>query len=358
MIFPLSSLSLALNSFLGVQDAEAAAEIARDNALRAQYLNKRQVPPPVVAPPPDARLTTTEASTITPSVLTYITPSPSAIPIPITAQSQVVQSFVPQVTFCAQPPLAYISGSFTNTATTGPYLNYSVSTPSGTGSCQTSQSPTEITVCATTLTALASQVTVTACDQNVTFSSEYGYALDTPALNSTILNATITPSPTIRTLTTYYIASWQDIAATPGVAPQDVDKKICSTYANGTDICVVEYEEWHVQIVTITTTTTSQIDVTATYPGPGQIIIHTAHWEVTDTLTTFALNSTMEIESYTETESTSQGPRGGVTSTLTVEYNTNTTSAEPTSTTTALITSTMYSGTATAVITPSMNMYG
>lgn len=325
------SWSLAFVLLLGVCLIEAAADEgglyrARFKHEAVQWLDKRQ--DPAIAPPPDAEMTPTDFSISSTGVLTYITPSPLAAPIPITAQSQAVESFVPMVTFCTLPPLAYISGTFTNTATTGPYLNNSVVVPSGTGYCETSQSPTQTTICATTLTAFASKVTVTACEQNITFSSEYGYTIDPMTLNNTTPNATIIAPPTIRTVTTYYVASWQDLAATPGVPPQDVDKHLCQNFANGTRTCVVEYEEWHVEIVTLTTTTTSQIDVTATYPGPGQIIVHTEHWNITDTLTTFSLSSAMDVLSYTETESTSQGPRSSSTSsglgtrTLTVFYNT------------------------------------
>lgn len=326
MSVPISLWSLAILTLFGRRYAEAAVEAVHEGAVQPRFkheavpiFHRRQIPGPF------AESSTTETSA---TVLTYVTPSPSASPIPITSQSQVVESYVPIVTFCAQPPLAYISGSFTNTASSGPpYLNYSVSTPSGSGACETSYSPTQTPICATTLTALASKATITACDQNVTFSTDYGYTIDATA-NGTSTNATVTPTPSVRTITTYYLAPWQDLAATPGVPPQDVDKKICTTFANGTRTCVVEYEEWHVVIATITTTTTSHVDVTATYPGPGQILVHTAHWDVTDTITTFALNTTMELESYTETESISQGPRNSSaatsspnTKTLTVFYN-------------------------------------
>jgi hypothetical protein len=329
-------------------------EHLRRHEHEAKLVMQRRQDLPAWAHPVEPVLTTST------TVLTYITPSPSATPIAVTIQSQMITSYQPLVTFCAMPPLVLVSGSWINTATTGPYLNASLAKPSGTSSCDTSYAPIPTKVCATTLTGLASKITITACEQNVTFSSQFGYTLETPSasnISNTSLTTSPPPSPTIRNLTTYYIAPWQSLAATPGVAPRDVDIKICSTYSNASTICSVEYQEWHVAVVTIITTTTYPVDLTATYPGPGEIIVHTAHWTVTDTLTTFALTSTFEVETSVETESTSMGTRGPrETRTLTVVYNTaNGEDAEGgTSTVVAFTTSTTYEGTSTAVVTPSI----
>lgn len=50
----------------------------------------------------------------------------------------------------------------------------------GTGSCSTQYPPLETTICATTLTGIASKVTITDCDQEVTFSTECGFTVETP----------------------------------------------------------------------------------------------------------------------------------------------------------------------------------
>lgn len=363
MHFPLTSWSLFFHSFFAPHGA-LAAYVDRRNEAPAKEMQPRfrheaepiereaqNVPRMAQAAGPAVPVPTS-----TNEILIYITPSPFAQPVPVSSQSQPVQSFEPQVTFCGMPPLTLIAGTWVNTATTGPYLNTSRATQTATNVCQTSYNPTMTTVCATTLTALASKVTITACEQNVTFSSQFGYTIETPPPVTITSGVVSTPTPTVRDLTTYYVASWQDLAATPGVAPQDVDVKICSTYANGSSICEVEYQEWRVVVVTLTTTTTSAVDVTATYPGPGEIMVHTQHWTVTDTVTTFSLSSTFDVETSIETESTSTGLRVANTpsiwtSTMTVMYNTD--SAEPTWTTTAFLTETLYEGTSTAVINPS-----
>lgn len=316
MYFPIAPWSLFFNSIFAPRNAGVTP---MDQRIPAPIANPRdQLEHEAVVPmhrrdnladvaqAVDAASTTASSNN---AILTYITPSPFASPVAITSQSQAVESFLPLLTFCAMPPLTLVSGSWISVAAPASYLNTSLATPTRTSSCDTSYIPTQTVVCATTLTGLATKITVTACEQNITFSSQFGYTFETPLPSIGAANLSISPTPTIRNLTTYYVASWQDLVATPGVAPQDVDIKICSTYSNGSTICEVEYQEWRVEIVTITTTTTSSVDVTATYPGPGEIIVHTAHWNVTDTITTFSLTTTFDLQSSSETENTSTGPR-------------------------------------------------
>jgi hypothetical protein len=76
-----------------------------------------------------------------PSTIVYIIfPSPNASPVEVTAQSQVVTSFIPEATWCVAPPMAII-------AMTGPpYANGTANyttTIEGTGSCETMYAPIE-----------------------------------------------------------------------------------------------------------------------------------------------------------------------------------------------------------------------
>ena len=292
-------------------------------------------------------------------VLTYITPSPGAKPIAVTEQSQYVTSFVPQYTLCELPPIAFFSASPyrpSTVASTAPYRNYSISIPEGNGTCTTVYKPTHTMVCATTLIGLFDRWTVTQCDQDLTFSTQYGYVLvpptpspaaaattsslaistsvatpivenSAPALSDTVptilsgtnatlrtipsapivprqvpFDPTITPGPSIETLTTYYLAPWQELTA--GTVPSDIDLKVCRTFPNGTDKCVREYESWHTTLVTSTTSSVTSVNISTTIHGLSQIIVETLVANVTELLTTFSMSTTIDVGYVTEFETT------------------------------------------------------
>lgn len=397
----------------------------------ARDLGKRQVGPPYMPARRQAVPTTSAAD-----VLTYITPSPGAKPIAVTEQSQYVTSFEPQYTLCELPPLAFFSASPvrpSTVASTAPYRNYSISIPEGNGTCTTVYKPTHTMVCATTLTGLFDKWTVTQCDQELTFSTQYGYVLVTPtptpaaavsspiasvtsvsapavqsslpALNDTIpsvlngtnatlqsnalaprqvsldvststsiddpaatslddtagipvndsvsvssddaaspplddepaappdeptatslvvpvdsplddspiivpddpastsvADSTITPGPSIETLTTYYLAAWQELTA--GTVPSDIDLKVCRTFPNGTEKCVREYESWHTSLITKTTSSVTSVNISTTIHGLSQIIVETYVANVTELLTTFSMSTTINVGFVTEFETT------------------------------------------------------
>jgi hypothetical protein len=96
-----------------------------------------------IAEPSTIVYTTTElcpSPTSTRSIYSIIFPSPNASPVEVTAQSQVVTSFIPEATWCVAPPMAII-------AMTGPpYANGTANyttTIEGTGSCETMYAPIE-----------------------------------------------------------------------------------------------------------------------------------------------------------------------------------------------------------------------
>lgn len=346
--------ALALATF--TLDAAAryapAYRIHQAHKHEARDLGKRQVGPPYMPAPRQAVPTTSETA-----VLTYITPSPGAKPIAVTEQSQYVTSFIPQYTLCELPPLAFFSASLerpSTVASTAPYRNYSISVPEGNGTCTTVYKPTRTMVCATTLTGLFDKWTVSKCDQDLTFSTQYGYVLVTPTpkpaaaattpslvtstsaaasvlasstsnLNDTlsnVLNGTnstissialvaprqaslgpaITSGPSIETLTTYYFAAWQELTA--GTVPSDIDLKVCRTYPNGTEKCIREYESWHTSLVTKTTSSVTSVNISTTIHGLSQIIVETYVANVTELLTTFSMSTTIDKEFVTEIETT------------------------------------------------------
>lgn len=290
-------------------------------------------------------------------VLAFITPSPGASPIPISTQSQEVTSYVPQFTLCELPPVAEVLVTPISTTTTAPYKNFTVSIPSGNGTCTTIYSPTVTKVCATILTGLAEKYTVSECEQEITFSTIFGYVLETaapavstisvsvaPALqsreedpgnmtqlgnstnnpggpidnssiplnSSTLLNATstttptihlttITPPPQIQTSTTYLLAPWTELALPS--PPSSVTQKICHA-SNSLTSCILEYQSYITTTLTLTTSTTTQINLLTTISGPSQILVETFRANISDVLTTFSLSTSMAVLWEVEVEST------------------------------------------------------
>lgn len=259
-------------------------------------------------------------STIPSTIYSIVFPSPDAAPIEITAQSHVITSFAPEMTWCVSPPVQFvpISGA--------PFPNVTVNfmaIAAGTGSCKTVYAPVETTVCATTLTALASKVTITDCDQEVTFSTECGFSLETPTPTSTMNGSSlITPAPTVRRLFTFYLAPWQSMTA--GEIPSDVDVKICKVLDSGDLECSRYQEIWEIVMVTTTLTTTHPIAFTATLSGPGTLMVATLQAIVTDTIVTVDLSMTLLLETEIEAESISTRRRTTEDSTSTITASTST----------------------------------
>jgi hypothetical protein len=279
-----------------------------------------------IAEPYTVNYTTTESLTTTqqcptPSstrtIHSIVFPSPDAAPIEVTSQSQVLTSYVPEMTWCVAPPVVFVPISV------APYANVSANytaIASGTSSCETVYAPVMTTVCATTLTGLASKITITDCSQEVTFSTECGFDLEMPTpVASTAL---ITPPPIVRRTFTYWLAPWQSLTA--GETPSDVDVKICKVLDNGDLECSRFREVWEVVMVTTTLTTTRPFGFTATVSGPGTLIVATLHAVVTDTIETIGLSTTLLLETEIETESTSTGRKSVTNSGLTVDGGTST----------------------------------
>ena len=246
--------------------------------------------------------TVTEQSfTPTSPILGVVFPSPKATPIKITTQSQVITSFIPELTWCVGPPIGLIPV----TSSLGPpYLNHSIkylTTIAGTGYCETVYRPTTTTVCATTLTGLASKVAITDCDQQVTFSSECGFTLETPSATRSNYSL-ITPAPTIQSMMTYWMAPWQSL--TRGEAPSDVDIKICKVLDNSDMECIRYQEVWQIVVVTQTITTSRQVNLATIISGPGTLIVETMQVLITDTIETVDLSTVLLLQTEIETETT------------------------------------------------------
>jgi hypothetical protein len=268
---------------------------------------------------------TTTVTTVLPppppvSTLTVIYPSSDAAPVEVTSISQVVTSYIPEATWCLGGPiyLSSISGS--------PFFNGSANYTQivGTGTCGVEYSTTAKTICATTLTGLASKVTVSECDQQITFSSECGFTLETPTPASATTNysALITPAPTVRRLMTYWLAPWQSLTA--GEAPSDVDVKVCKVLDDGSMECKRFQEVWEIVVVTSTVTTSFPVTFSKTVSGPGALIFDSSTSYVNSTTEFISLSKTLRLETEVTIESTSTVTRSTVDPSQTSELPTST----------------------------------
>ncbi|OJD37461.1 SCL-interrupting locus protein-like protein [Diplodia corticola] len=248
------------------------------------------------------------------TVYSYYYPSPSAIPTPITRQSQVETTYIPRITTCKGPPVALDVLE----QSTFPYRN-STSTIFGRGpiTCDTLYYTDTTTICATTLTGVASKVTISRCTQDVTFSSEFDATMVTSRSIVTGSDghlSTITDAPSFQLRTTYYMAPWQSLTANTGVLPADVDVKVCHPRpGNGTmEDCIRMEESWAVLPVTLTSTFTSSVDVLATLTeGPGEYLVGTVHGQFVGNTTTVSLSTEMILNHVYEAETISRAPRIG-----------------------------------------------
>lgn len=258
-----------------------------------------------------------ETSTNTaPTVLTTVMPSPGAQPVEVTSQSQMVESYLPEMTWCVGPPLGLMAMS---TVTSGENdTTLYTTTIGGTARCETSYAAVMTSICATILTGLASKVTVSECDQEITFSTECSYALETPS--PTFNGASLTtPPPTIRSILTYWLAPWQSL--TLGETPSDVDIKVCEVLDDGTLECKRYQEVWEVVVVTSTSTVERQMQVSTTVSGPGTLIMATLKAEITDTVTFLNFSTNLLLETLVEIETTSKAAKTATSYvTKTVQY--------------------------------------
>jgi hypothetical protein len=311
--------------------SQLPSSFAADQQLPQQIYNVTAVQPPsvpvttvnfTVTESVTTISTTTETTTLSPppppvSTLTVIYPSSDAAPVEVTSISQVVTSFIPEATFCVGPGLVFSS------IAGGPFINGSANVTqytSGTSSCDVEYSTTIKTICATTLTGLASKVTVSECDQEVTFSSEYGYSLETPTPTpaTIIASALITPAPTVRTLMTYWLAPWQSLTA--GDAPSDVDVKVCTVLDDDDMKCQRYQEVWEVVVVTSTVTTSFPVTFSRTVSGPGALIFDSSTSYINSTTEFISLSKTLRLDTEITIESTSTSRQPSTTVQLTEQY--------------------------------------
>ena len=193
-----------------------------------------------------------------PTLLTQFTPSPGAPITGITTQSQIVTSYVPQLTAC---PLAFNSTPYyekrqvprttppQNSSNTIiiPFFPFPIPTRT-TGPCSTLYSPTVTPICYSAITPLGGvPITVTDCTQKIAFSTTRG--LYGPA------------NGTAEDVATTYFANWNRVVT--GVPLGLVDAVLCPQ----TSSCTTITESWYTEVVETTTISTSSINVNVALSG-------------------------------------------------------------------------------------------
>ncbi|KAF7925448.1 uncharacterized protein EAE97_010529 [Botrytis byssoidea] len=118
-----------------------------------------------------------------------------------------------------------------------------------TTSCSPSFQTVITTKCSTILTGYFTKHTVSECDEIVTFSTQYGYALatTTPPASSSVSalhkrgKISSLTNNYVHNITTYYAAPWRSIAAGD---PSDIHVQICGLSSDGVQMCTTVTEIW------------------------------------------------------------------------------------------------------------------
>lgn len=117
-----------------------------------------------------------------------------------------------------------------------------------TTSCSPSFQIIITTKCSTVLTGYFTKHTVSECDEIVTFSTQYGYALATTTPSASSVSAFHKREKSMslnnnyfHNVTTYYAAPWRSIAADD---PSDIHVQICGLSSDGVQMCTTVTEIW------------------------------------------------------------------------------------------------------------------
>ncbi|KAL8772123.1 MAG: hypothetical protein Q9194_004695 [Teloschistes cf. exilis] len=274
-------------------------------------------------------------------------PPLTSTPGPLASYGQLVRSYAAVLTFCpiggmnseAFPASTPVPGIQRRQSAAKYYSNFSV-TASPQDECSTSYSPTLTRSCATTLTPVgAPPLPITACDQEVTFSTDHGYRPAPTSTEST--DSGSDGSRAIETLTTFYLADWTDVAT--GLPRGLVKEKVCSEAG-----CMTRLERW----IPVTTQTlqilTSTVQFTGVLSTPAQVlagsVILTAFTDQGQQPSSISLSAVIEItQTVPQTEvSISTISQPAATSPTNNTYGTGNDDDDYTSTTTSTSTLTSY----------------
>ncbi len=176
--------------------------------------------------------------------VSVIVPSPAS-------QSMIVTSIIPLYEVCPSPG-------------------------SNSSSCSTVFSTKITSSCSAVLTYAFSAVTVSDCNQKITFSTQNSYSLATAfattvtvapsatgLVNRDIASTTLIPTPStyVQSVVTYYIAPWQSLIAD---TPSNITVQICKT-DRGQQTCSTITEVWVVVTERVPVTETRDVSISTSF---------------------------------------------------------------------------------------------
>jgi hypothetical protein len=211
----------------------------------------------------------------TTTVYTVVTPSPDASPITITRQGQWITTYQPEVTYCPlptsnigpSPAKRQLFVPLYNATNISSNLPTAVYRPTST--CSTLYRASITPICRSTLRPIGGlPITVSKCDQDVTFSSDHGITTDFTGGRANV-----------RVLTTKYHATWSSLLT--GVPSGTVTADVCDSYGK----CTTYLERWGVSSTPVVTTSTSIVSVYQTASGVSYSWALLADRTLTSTLT-------------------------------------------------------------------------
>jgi hypothetical protein len=180
----------------------------------------------------------------------------------------------------AKNNVAFIFQTTTATVTAAVYQICEIS-ESG---CLTAYQTKTTSLCSTVLTGFFTRVTVSDCNQNITFSTRRSYSLTStvvPALTTAVARRQAASTSTfVQSVVSYYVAPWQSIAAN---TPTGITVVVCTVSATGVEDCLRIQEVWvvHTEYIPVMSTSTVSINdyFTKVWPSGPHNLSLTNFWE-------------------------------------------------------------------------------
>ncbi|RDW77443.1 hypothetical protein BP6252_05496 [Coleophoma cylindrospora] len=134
-------------------------------------------------------------------------------------------------------------------------------------SCSTVLETFTVSSCSAVVTGFFTTVTVSDCNQSITFSSQSSYLLATASVAPTTTATKQTPElPSITTyvesVVSYYIAPWQSLASNN---PSGITLTVCTMNYTGYESCVQVQEVWMIHTEYIPVVLTSELAISCSF---------------------------------------------------------------------------------------------
>ncbi|RDW61296.1 hypothetical protein BP5796_11188 [Coleophoma crateriformis] len=189
-----------------------------------------------------SRGTLVAAFTVSPGAPTIATPRTAS-------QGMIVTSILPQYEVCNLPGASLTS-------------------------CSTVLEIFTVSSCSAVVTGFFTTVTVSDCNQSITFSSQSSYSLATASVTPTMTATKQTPElPSMTTyvesVISYYVAPWQSLVSNN---PSGITLTICTVSYTGYESCVQIQEVWMIHTEYIPVVVTSELAISRSFTSPVVIL--------------------------------------------------------------------------------------